>query len=80
MESQNSISASTRQQDQPQRRRIIRAVDACAILGISKSHWYSGVREGIFPQPVTITQGRKGWIEDELYALVDRLVAARGQV
>lgn len=72
-------STTTCHQDHPKGRRLIRARQACAILGVSKSTWHAKVREGLFPQPVVISEGCRGWVEDEVYGLVDRLIAARGQ-
>jgi predicted DNA-binding transcriptional regulator AlpA len=61
------------------KRRLISAKEACRILSVSKSHFYACVRAGIFPKPVQISEGRKAWVQDEIFGTVDRLIAARGQ-
>lgn len=60
------------------KRRLISAKEACRILSVSKSHFYACVRAGIFPKPVQISEGRKAWVEDEIFGTVDRFIDARG--
>ena len=60
------------------KRRLISAKEACTILSVSKSHFYACVRAGIFPKPVQISEGRKAWVEDEIFGTVDRFIDARG--
>lgn len=42
-----------------------------AIIPVSRSTWWAGVKIGRFPKPVKIGQGRATfWLAHEIYALV----------
>jgi len=42
-------------------------------IPLSKSTWWSGVREGRFPKPVKLTERTSAWLQADIDALCDRL-------
>ena len=48
-----------------------------AILPISKSSWWAGVKAGHYPEPLKIGPNTTVWREDEVRALVDDLCQMR---
>lgn len=44
-----------------------------ALLPISRSSWWSGVREGKYPKPVRISPRRVAWRASDIAALLERL-------
>ena len=44
-----------------------------AILPISKSSWWDGVKTGRFPKAIKIGANTTVWREDEIRSLVDKL-------
>lgn len=44
---------------------FVRLPTVLAVFPVSKSTWWAGVKEGIFPQPVKLTQRTTAWrVED----------------
>lgn len=48
-----------------------------AIIPISKSSWWAGVKTGRFPQAVKLGENTTAWREDEVRELVDTLSKER---
>jgi predicted DNA-binding transcriptional regulator AlpA len=48
-----------------------------SVIPTSKSSWYRGIQGGIYPRPVEISPGVKGWIPDEIRAVVAARIADR---
>lgn len=48
------------------------------ILGLSRSAWYAGIKEGRFPQAVQLTKRAVGWRASDIQTLIDRLNAGQG--
>lgn len=46
-----------------------------AIVPVSRSTWFSGVRTGRFPKPVKITERRVAWRVRDIRALLEKLEA-----
>ncbi len=46
-----------------------------AIIPVSKSSWWAGVKAGRYPQPVKIGPHTTAWRIEDIHALVDRLCA-----
>jgi len=46
-----------------------------AIIPVSKSAWYDGIRKGMFPKPVNLTERTTAWRSDDIDKLVERLCA-----
>jgi predicted DNA-binding transcriptional regulator AlpA len=40
---------------------------------VSKSTWWAGVRKGIYPKPVKLSERTSAWLEGDIDALCDRL-------
>jgi len=43
------------------------------LIPVSKSTWYKGIKDGIFPRGVKLTKRTTGWPAQEIFDLVDRL-------
>ncbi len=48
------------------------------IMGLSRSAWYAGIKEGRFPAPTKLTKRAVGWRASDIQALIDRLNAGEG--
>ena len=48
-----------------------------AIIPISKSSWWAGVKTGRFPQAIKLGENTTAWREDEVRELVDTLSKKR---
>ena len=48
-----------------------------AIIPISKSSWWAGVKTGRFPQAIKLGENTTAWREDEVRELVDTLSKER---
>lgn len=44
-----------------------------AIIPVSRSTWYAGVRSGRFPQPVHLSERTAAWRVEDIRALIERL-------
>ena len=44
-----------------------------ALIPISRSSWYAGVRSGRFPQPVHLSERVTAWRVEDIRALIERL-------
>jgi predicted DNA-binding transcriptional regulator AlpA len=58
-------------------RRIIKPKEAYARAGITRVTAWKMEKEGKFPAAIWITKGRKGYLESDLNAWIDGLVAKR---
>jgi predicted DNA-binding transcriptional regulator AlpA len=43
------------------------------IIPISRSSWWSGVRDGRFPQPIKLGPGTTAWRVEDIRALIERV-------
>ena len=46
-----------------------------AIIPVSKSSWYAGVKSGIYPQPVKLSLRSSAWKVESIRALIEELAA-----
>lgn len=53
--------------------RLLRLRDVLALLPISRTSFYEGVRIGLYPKPVKLGKRTCAWREDELQKYIDRL-------
>jgi prophage regulatory protein len=64
----------------PTETRTLRVIGLRAVLdkvGASKSHVYAEIRAGRFPKPISLSSGRRGWIEHEIDAWISDRMAER---
>lgn len=47
-----------------------------AIIPVSKSTWWAGVKSGRFPKPVKLTERCTAWLVTDILALIEREVAS----
>ena len=59
--------------------KLIKINDVTAMTGLSKSHLYALVQQGIFPKPVKLTERSSAWVESEVQAWIDTRIAQRDQ-
>jgi prophage regulatory protein len=59
------------------RRRFIRLPKVKELTGLSKTTIWRHARAGGFPKAVTLTDGTRGWIEDEIGRWMAERIAAR---
>jgi len=52
---------------------FLRLPQVLEVLPVSKSTWWNGVREGIFPQPVKLTKRTTAWRRSDIESLCERL-------
>ena len=45
-----------------------------AVIPVSKSTWWNGVKTGRFPKPVKLTPRTTAWRVEDILALIDSLV------
>jgi len=46
-----------------------------AIIPVSKTSWYTGVRKGTYPKPVNIAPRTTAWREEDIRAVAEKLNA-----
>lgn len=60
--------------------RFLRVNQVLELFPVSRSRWWQGVKEGIYPQGVKLSPRTTAWRESEIMALIERLTAeARAQ-
>lgn len=60
--------------------RLLRLRHVLSIVGLSKSAIYARIREGSFPNSISLGGNSVAWIEAEVIAWIDsRIAASRGQ-
>jgi len=52
---------------------LLRLPDVLRLVPISKSAWWSGVKEGRFPRPVKLGPRTTAWRASDVLALIDGL-------
>lgn len=57
---------------------FVRLPQVLHVLGIGRTSFLSGVKEGRFPQPVSLGPRAIGWRVDEIRALIERLAQGGG--
>ena len=45
------------------------------LFPVSRSTWLRGVRAGIYPKPIRLSQRRVGWLRSDIEALVAKLMS-----
>lgn len=58
--------------------RLIRLPEVLALLPISKSSWWAGVKDGQFPRPVKLGPRTTTWRLSDISALIERRSIQRG--
>ena len=54
--------------------RVLKANDVSKLTSISRSHLHRLAREGKFPKPMKISQGRSGWLEEDVETWISECV------
>ena len=49
------------------------------IIPVSKSAWWDGVKRGIYPKPIKLSENMTVWRSDDIQKLVDDIVEANFQ-
>ena len=58
-------------------KKLLRLSEVLQRVPVSKSTWYALVRSGKAPQPVRLGERIAAWDEEEINALVERLLVER---
>lgn len=61
-------------------RKIIRLRDVVAKTGLSQATIYDQISKGRFPKQIKLGPKAAGWVEDEIDAHIETLIAARDKV
>ncbi|MDZ7832983.1 MAG: AlpA family phage regulatory protein [Desulfobacterales bacterium] len=51
--------------------RLLRGKEVLAIIPISRSSWYKGVKEGRYPQPIKLGPRTTCWRESDINKLIE---------
>ena len=51
--------------------RFLRLPQVLEIIPVSKTTWWKGVQEGIFPKSIKLTPRTTVWLESEIYEFVE---------
>ncbi len=54
---------------------LLRLPQVLALIPISRSAWWAGCKDGIYPKPIKLSARTTVWKASEIYALIDRLTA-----
>ncbi len=52
---------------------FLRLPQVLEIIPVSKSTWWSGIRDGRFPKPVKLSVRTSAWLQSDIDELCDRL-------
>ncbi len=52
---------------------FLRLPQVLEIIPVSKSTWWSGIRDGRFPKPVKLSVRTSAWLQSDIDDLCDRL-------
>lgn len=55
--------------------RLLRLPEVLSIVPVSRSTWYEGIRQGVYPSPVRISQRTVAWPEEQIRDLVCQLAS-----
>jgi prophage regulatory protein len=55
---------------------FLRLLQVLQIIPVSKSTWWAGIREGIYPKPIKLSERTSAWLKSDIDALCERLRAA----
>jgi predicted DNA-binding transcriptional regulator AlpA len=61
--------------DKPRKNKPQEAIQA--IIPVSKSHWWDGVRKGIYPAPIHLGLRVTVWSAEDIRALIERIESRR---
>ena len=48
---------------------VIRLPDVLRLYPVSKSHWWQGIKDGVYPEPVKLGKRARGWRLGSVLAL-----------
>ncbi|MHB0990301.1 MAG: helix-turn-helix transcriptional regulator [Burkholderiales bacterium] len=57
---------------QPQVDRLIRLPDVLAMYPVSRSSWYAGIKNGIYPEPEKIGKRSSAWRVSAILRLIEQ--------
>ena len=50
---------------------VIRLPDVLRLYPVSKSHWWQGIKDGVYPKPVKLGLRARGWRIGDVLALTN---------
>lgn len=51
--------------------RLLKLAQVLAIIPVGKTSWYQGIKEGRFPQPVSLGGRSRFWKESDILLLIE---------
>lgn len=54
---------------------LLRLPKVLSLMGVSRSHWWDGVKKGMFPAPIKLSPRVTVWRASDIAALLDCLSA-----
>lgn len=51
---------------------FVRIKDVLKHFPVSESHWWAGVKQGTYPQPIKLSPRVTVWKAEDIHALIDR--------
>jgi predicted DNA-binding transcriptional regulator AlpA len=55
---------------------FLRLRQVLALIPVSKSAWYLGIQQGLYPKPVKLSERTSAWRSADIASLIERLGAA----
>lgn len=52
---------------------FVRVKQILKVFPVSKTRWWEGVKQGIYPAPVKLSKRTKAWRVDDIKQLIERL-------
>lgn len=57
--------------------RFLRLAEVLTIIPVSKSVWYQGIKDGIYPAAVHLSRATMAWRSTDIARLADRISSGR---
>ena len=57
---------------------FLRLKQVLAFIPVGRTHWYEGVKRGVYPAPVALSKRARGYRVADIRALIARLNAQEG--
>jgi prophage regulatory protein len=61
------------QTQEPGNNRLLRLRDVLALLPISRTSFYDGIKIGLYPQPIKLGKRTSAWRERDIHEFIDRM-------
>lgn len=52
---------------------FLKLPDVLKLIPLSRTTWYQGIKDGVYPAPVKIGKRAVAWRRDDILALIDKM-------